>query len=172
MRANSIFRAMCACAVVCVGASAVFASGASAAATSGPLTPGFFMNFPAVFGGATASCPAAVALENTFPGARFVFTSGSGVFYGPASNPLTAGFNLIGQANLVVKDSGVVSAIDAGHAHLWAGTNVNPTGNLQNYDGETVSFQGALISFQATFGGTTSASGNTPGWFHSKLTCL
>jgi hypothetical protein len=104
----------------------------------------------------------------------FKFTSGSAVGYGPASNPLTFGGNAQGDAFLFDRTTASPTGY-AGHLHVWFGVNVNPTGNLQNYNGETVSFNGSgpagSITINASFGGGQSASGNPTGWAHVKVTC-
>jgi hypothetical protein len=102
----------------------------------------------------------------------FQFTSGSAVFFGSATNPKTNGRSIEGTATLL-DDSNPTTY--SGHTTLWFGQNTNPTGNLQQHFGETISFSGSgpdgSIIITAYLGATTSASGNESGRGRLKVTC-
>jgi hypothetical protein len=114
------------------------------------------------------NCPSFAFTDNV----ALQFTSGTAHNYGPGPNPGTFGGNAEGNGTLL--DNGSPAGY-TGHLHAWFGVNINPTGNLQNYNGETVSFHGSgpagSIQINASFGGGSSASGNPTGWAHVKVVC-
>ncbi len=170
MRAKYIVRVAAASVAAGCCALAVFAGGASAQGMTFPAA-GLSIGFPGLPPGATTgNCPSSLLNASSV---AFTFTSGNAVSYGPTPNPMTFGGTAQGQAQLVVVDppSTVPIVIDQGHMLAWFGVNTNPTGNAQNYDGTNLAFHGGSISVQASFGGTTSASGNESGWGHLKVTC-
>lgn len=131
----------------------------------------------------------------------FAPQSGSAVEYRipPGAPPgVSNGANFEGIADLVYADPGLAPSSEnpngvppagtnltdsgyTGHTHLWFGSNTNPNfnppnGNLQQYFGETISFQGtapngATITITANPGFNSSASGHMNGWGKLKVTC-
>lgn len=106
----------------------------------------------------------------------FTFTSGNAVLYRPSAMGPQGG-NAEGQAELWdIVGSALVDTGYGGHTHLWFGSNINPTGNLQQYFGETGSFQGSAadgtsITITANPGFAQSASGHQNGWGKVSVTC-
>lgn len=190
MRTKALIKSVGACAAACgalgLGASAAFGS----AAQTAPAQYVPVINFPDsandVGASVGADCPSWVGSDIL----GLKFTSGNAVEYriDPISGQPNGG-NAEGQAYLegVVLDPGTGAVTDtyalpgwySGHTHVWFGTNTNPNfgpTNDQNWFGETVSFNGtsadgSTISISASFGGGTSASGNTSDWLHVKVQC-
>jgi hypothetical protein len=123
----------------------------------------------------SGTCPSWLFTDNP----TFVYSSGSAVLYGPASNSLTFGFNIIGTATVTWNaPDGTVDGIYVGHAHIWFNQNTNPTNNGQQYSGFTNSFQGTSVTagtltITSSGGQTTAANaaGNTSGWGHFNVSC-
>jgi hypothetical protein len=131
--------------------------------------------------GALPSGGPGVKIVGTCPGwlftdpVGFQFTSGNAVEYQipPGAPPgVSNGANVEGTATLM---DGLNPTAFSGHTHLWFGQNSNPTGNLENYFGETISFSGTdgtnSISITANPGFIQSASGHQSGWGQVKVTC-
>jgi hypothetical protein len=121
----------------------------------------------------SGSCPSYLFADS----ATFDFLSGHMVTYGPSSGT-SGGFNAEGDATLTFAGATATDAVFEGHTHLWANQNYNPTGNGQQYNGITRSFNGTGIdgtvgslSITASGGTTTSASGHVSGWGHFNITC-
>jgi hypothetical protein len=121
----------------------------------------------------SGSCPEWVLADS----ATFDFVSGNMVTYGPSSGT-SGGFNAEGTATLTFAGTSEIDGTFEGHTHLWANQNFNPTGNAQQYNGITGSFDGSgidgttgALSITASGGTTTSASGHVSGWGHFNITC-
>lgn len=157
-------------------ASAAYAAPAMTvpAANLGPIYPSPLPS------GSLPSAGPGVTIVGNCPGFLFTdpvgvsFNSGNAVFYRiPNGDPrLANGGNIEGNATLL---DGSIPTSYSGHAHLWFGQNINPTGNQQAYFGETISIQVAgpdgSITITANPGGNFSASGNSNGWGVLKVTC-
>ena len=171
-----------------LGFAASAASGAAAQQIPAQYVPVIAFPAPAAAVGASvgANCPSWVANDDL----GLQFTSGNAVEYriDPSTGQPNGG-NAEGQAYLegvvLDKNGNVASTYTvpggfSGHTHVWFGSNTNPNfgpTNDQNWFGETVSFNGTSadgmsgISISASFGGGNSASGNSSGWLHVKVTC-
>lgn len=121
----------------------------------------------------SGSCPTYLFADS----ATFDFVSGNYVSYGPSSGT-SGGFNVEGIATLTFASLSGTDGTFEGHTHIWANQNNNPTGNGQQYNGLTASFNGSgadgttgSLSITASGGTTTSASGHLSGWGHFNITC-
>lgn len=167
-------------ALACIGVLGTSATGAFAAATHlpaaelGPISMG---PLPPAGPGVKVSGDCPGFLFTVTESVTFVFSSGSAVLYGPASNPNTNGGNVQGIATVTFTSAtGSVDGTYVGHTHLWFGQNVNNKG--QSYFGQTASLQDngtdgttGSLTVTASGGETRSESGHLSGWGHVNVMC-